>query len=539
MSKKTELKLSKTRKAMIKNITYLILWIVLLLPQLMLSQGNNTAQSQIMYDRYHVDLSTGTPKISIPLYTMGTRSNKLKLNFLLTYHPSNISIYNKNIGDAGKGWSFYKSAGVVYRDNFTVPDENRLNLGYSAEPNIYEFNFLGNSGKFIIQKSGSVYTASVLENNGEVVTVDVITDNGKLTQFKIQDVNGFLYDFTTTDSYDHSSGGSAVNINNVFHLTSIKDMNGVFVVKYEYVSQTYPGNYQFNFLKRVISEGIGKVEFDLSIAPTLGGTNRTTYWRMTVYDFLNTALVKFTYDNFADLLTKSTIDELHSEIYQFKYRQSGLFDSSGSGTDYWGYSKMGCSVVAPGESADNIKTTNGVLQQIIYPTGGCVVYDFESNTYSAQNNQLMGNGALSFYTDPTKLENRINYNINSHGAKYFSATDSAPYNFTITTAGNYYLKFTGEQYYNPDFGNYMSPSATLKKGARNVTNLYVYESSENGCLGKLVNLTPGTYTVNYYQGAYGPAEFSITSTSLKSDIKRYWLGGGIYMLNQRFHLMVI
>lgn len=496
-------------------------------------QGNNTVQSLIMYDRHPVDLSTGTPQISLPLYTMPTHSKNIALQFSLNYHPANISLYNKNMADAGNGWSFFKSGGVIYRDSFDVADEHLwTNSSYAGGYNIYEFNFLDKKGKFMIEKTGTTFRAVIIENKGELLEINVSVTNNAVQSFTVYDCNGYIYQFSIADSIDYYSiRNEKLNIRNAFHLSSIKSSNSKVLVSYQYVNQNY-GTSNHHFLKSVTSEGIGKIEFELSIPPIPSADSRTQYSQMTVFDFLQNPLLKFTYDQYGGTLVKSTMDESYQETYKFKYRMPQLIigdGSQGSSFDYWGYPKGGgCNFLAPGTAMDTNFAMTGVLQQIIYPTGGSVIYDFEANTYSSSENNYLGNGQAVFFTDPTIFENRYNFSAPHVGGKTFTASNSTPYSFTVFATGQYYFKVEGEPYYDPNFGIIIDPTVALKNSSGTVlSNITKGTNSQNGCLGKFVNLSPGVYSIALSGLSSLPTTVSISMLAQNPSINKYWYGGGI------------
>ncbi|UPT71585.1 MAG: hypothetical protein M0D53_04265 [Flavobacterium sp. JAD_PAG50586_2] len=73
--------------------------------------------------------------------------------------------------------------------------------------------------------------------------------------------------------------------------------------------------------------------------------------------------------------------------YRFKYKDLDL-DYGAFEADYWGYYRAkdydaNCSSLEFHQrDADILHCTKDVLQQIIYPTGGSAIFEFESNNYS-------------------------------------------------------------------------------------------------------------------------------------------------------------
>jgi YD repeat-containing protein len=133
------------------------------------------------YGEIPVSLFTGTPNISIPLYEL--KGNKIQLPISLSYHSAIRPDYHP--GWTGIGWSLM-CGGVITRKLNKLPDELQANgygnLGYyfqysglnnaaswasslsapekypaggaDVEPDEFNFNFLGYSGKFFLDHTG-------------------------------------------------------------------------------------------------------------------------------------------------------------------------------------------------------------------------------------------------------------------------------------------------------------------------------------------------------------------------------------------------
>jgi hypothetical protein len=150
-------------------------------------QTPNTA-SLGQYGEIPVGLYTGVPDISIPLYEI--EYGGIKIPIVLSYHASGIRV-NQEASWVGLGWAL-DAGGMItqnirdddnafgeqcFPDPLTSPSVNNyeLKLGdvqslcngvpfepqnilgdvdFDGEPDIYSFNFLGNSGKFFYKRNG-------------------------------------------------------------------------------------------------------------------------------------------------------------------------------------------------------------------------------------------------------------------------------------------------------------------------------------------------------------------------------------------------
>ena len=132
-----------------------------------------TAYELGKYGQIPVSLFTGTPNVSVPLYTYRTRN--LSIPISLNYSSNGIQV-DQLSSNVGLGWSFL-AGGVITRIVRDKPDEDRgalipekslKELGYRSpeamaffqaageeyadtETDLYMYNFLGHSGKFVFK----------------------------------------------------------------------------------------------------------------------------------------------------------------------------------------------------------------------------------------------------------------------------------------------------------------------------------------------------------------------------------------------------
>jgi len=109
------------------------------------------------YEEAPVDLSNGIPDISVPFVSLPTRSKDVSIDVALKYHPLNGIGADAQAGDCGLGWNLF-AGGVISR---TIIDRNDAYTFYSSTTNstmvtqsndIYQFNFMGYFGRFILTK---------------------------------------------------------------------------------------------------------------------------------------------------------------------------------------------------------------------------------------------------------------------------------------------------------------------------------------------------------------------------------------------------
>lgn len=172
------------------------------------------------YGDIPVSLSTGTPNISVPVYTI-TQSG-LEIPISISYHAGGIKV-EENASWVGLGWSL-NAGGVITRSVVGLPDEDEL--GYwnqthdidgipnaslntrveiadevrngllDLEPDIFYFNFLGRSGKFYIDKTNM--QAVVIPQDASLLITFTQASN-IITGWNITDEKGNVYHFQTSE----------------------------------------------------------------------------------------------------------------------------------------------------------------------------------------------------------------------------------------------------------------------------------------------------------------------------------------------------
>lgn len=104
-----------------------------------------TAQNFMRYGEIPVDISTGVPKIDIPIYTIGNKNVKLPIS--ISYHASGIKVSDVS-SEVGIGWVL-NAGGLVSRSMLDVLDEEGSSVKtyasaeqfLSAVPNIVWSNY--------------------------------------------------------------------------------------------------------------------------------------------------------------------------------------------------------------------------------------------------------------------------------------------------------------------------------------------------------------------------------------------------------------
>jgi YD repeat-containing protein len=238
----------KQKIYMAKNFKIILYLLIQIISSSVFSQNSNvknpflpnytvpTPQSAGLgrYGEIPISPATGIPDINIPLGS--AKGNKLEVPIRLIYHASGIKV-DDLAGWVGQGWSL-DAGGLITRTIVGQPDEyNRKNFicnfcsiqnlylkssydirnnndDYSylkkladgqldGEPDIFAFNFLGKTGKFFIDTSGTIITDKKYPYKIESLG---FSDGGAFIRWKITDENGIKYYF------DGSTGGGIERI---------------------------------------------------------------------------------------------------------------------------------------------------------------------------------------------------------------------------------------------------------------------------------------------------------------------------------------
>ncbi|OUS03339.1 hypothetical protein A9Q86_00025 [Flavobacteriales bacterium 33_180_T64] len=247
-----------------------------------------TVANLMQFEEVPVSYYTGQPNISIPIYSKSINS-ELGINIALSYNTQGIKI-NSRSSWSGTGWSLFAGGtisrtvrgvpdesannlakGVLHLDNYwdyeTLPDSLKLKYNWRAvgsstnkndtDVDLYQFNFLNYSGRFIIVKEGGNLVPKLISKS-QNFKIEFVHNSYIMSSFIITDANGYKYTFDIIESTTStpvtgsesqegvqtipSSGASADYIaNSAWHLSSIKASNDVVLATFNYndVSEDY------------------------------------------------------------------------------------------------------------------------------------------------------------------------------------------------------------------------------------------------------------------------------------------------------------
>jgi YD repeat-containing protein len=197
-----------------------------------------------------VSYFTGIPSITIPVYEINIGSIKLPIS--LDYHAGGIRV-EETSSSVGLGWAL-NGIGVISRNVVGRPDElqggyigapnaadvtfNDVLFLYDArdgfsdtEPDIFQYNVNGLSGKFIFRNDGTVMQIPVTNNR-------ITFSNGNFT---ITDASGNVYFFAEKrkNYNDEGTGGYPPEYISTWCITKMTGSNSIDDISFSYNTDRY------------------------------------------------------------------------------------------------------------------------------------------------------------------------------------------------------------------------------------------------------------------------------------------------------------
>jgi YD repeat-containing protein len=412
------------------------------------------------YGNQSSGLFTGMTNISIPLYTYKTGS--LEVPITLNYAKGGIKV-DETSGNVGLGWNLCVGGSIsrIIRDRkddseIVYSSDAALEEGLTpekyeyyaliggqnvdSEPDLFSFNFKGNSGQFVFDREGE---ALMLKDSKIQIKY---VHHGQYNGFIATDIDGtqyYFYDAELTKRNSSSGGHQEPNVavtawylSKIIHPTK-DEIDFTYVdSNYEYVvskTQTLSGVYERTticvgeipgslVLSNIFEESLevfgkrlsgissaspinGTVTFESdSYDPEISGFDKIS--AIVVKDESNTIVERLDLNYLVTSNHRMFLEEIVykdiSKKYHFNYNAPGSFPLRLSySQDLWGYynGKNNSSLIPSGltnfgldnvayngadRAIDNNFSPIGTLSKIIYPTGGYSMFVYEQNDYSGQ-----------------------------------------------------------------------------------------------------------------------------------------------------------
>ncbi|WP_439488525.1 hypothetical protein [Algoriphagus sp.] len=489
------------------------------------------AASLTKYSDFPDATYSGIPDISIPFYEYAGPS--LNYNLGLSYFAQGFKVEEESSA-VGLGWSLNATA-VITRELRSLDDlstqgfykHNPANYdpgeGMDASPDIFKYNILGNSGRFILNYNpASPGNYQVVILNKAPFKIELINSN-----FKVTDEAGMVFNFNTKENTRKElklNTGSPLVTNYIssWYLTNMvsplgdqisfqyasnpRKIVGEYVsstsIKYTnvngpYPCNTFPNDQLYNTKVKTVTDQLllslitlpnGTITFQTSTRVDLNyeGSNLPLKYskiiiRSSAMEYYKEIEFKQSYFNSgtggADKLSKrlklQTIYEKSNTgivgSYDFDYETINLPDKNSNSKDYWGFynGHPNSDIFGNREPNPSFAKAN-LLKAIRYPTGGKTIYTFESNNYINFISSLMdenppnspGGGKVGPGCRIAKIEN-FDHSNNSLGFKEYKYMNG--YRMT----GSRYSQNVSDYVYNPTCGQLIAYEYTIKMSESN------------------------------------------------------------------------
>ena len=643
-----------------KKITATLFSLVLsLMPIILLAQElpqiippSPTVANLMRFEEVPVSYYTGQPNISIPIYSKAL-TRDLTMDIGLSYNTQGVKI-NNNSSWTGTSWSLnaggtisrtvrgeadevtkatssLNQTGIYHLDDYWDYDNqatdkvkfNYLVLGdnndiYDNKPDLYQFNFMGNSGRFVILKEGNTLVPKFISKTGKYKIEFNHNDNYEISDFTVTDTKGYVYTFDVVEASDTTpftgskpqGQSSTFNVsatpygylvNSAWHLSKVETSNGqlLMTISYQDVTENYvvstsnktsrilnPGSGYNDLVSNSYNQGVLEpaeiysyqsifsvtkklseinftrdhilVQFNIDASYTHPETGGRTLDKIRILDISDPNNIienkhsQFTYEEtIDDSLPLIDIERLWlmkvtetagsiSQDYNFDYNNKENlpgFNRDDIRGDSWGYYSgvdVGSYSCSPIIYSDEIVQT-GLLKSITYPTGGTKEFEFEHNSYSYYQNELIG---IEDYR-----ENPRNTNIQS------DFTDNFEHDNGQNQGGEEFIDTFTLDYEQDIFvsswieGDDSSPSGYLNDYIIRINGgngFEIYVNLDEQCT-LLPNVPAGTYdatlvpynnftTANYII----KGDFRVTYSQIIANPKQEMIGGGVRIKEIRF-----
>jgi len=580
-----------------------------------------TVGSLMKFEEVPIEYYTGQPNISIPIFSKKLNKD-IHLNLGLRYATSGVQIDSRS-GWVGTGWAL-ETGGVISRTVRGIPDEDKkqghqrtgvLNNDdfwnystlspsekdeynwktkgssidqYDSELDLYQFNLLGVSGRFVVVREGNVLQARLLSKSQNVKIALAYDSAFKINSFTVTDALGYQYFFdvietsTSTPVNAHipqsgvgiitAQGNQVVTNISAWHLSEIKTSNDISLVSFTYSDHnfTYQGassrtentlltNLSYEVLEDGYNQSILKPQtfianYTISIEskkPKKILFNDGTSVNFLASDnhpetfgaVLNSIRIDekevqgvapenhrfiFHYDT-TDRLWLDKVSKIGGskiEHYELSYFEKNNLPAFDSGSDVWGYNSGSISNgVCSLSSFDANAIQRGLLTKITYPTGGSKEFDFEHNTFAYERNQSLQT-ADYFSLNPLNTDNQT-------ATISYSLQDNNP----SAAGGTITLPFAQTVLIKNDLGAHNLVEGVTEVRIK-IGNAYTQYTHSDSCASMF--LQAGTYSIDIesihlsVDSFYANGTTSIYYRTTKNSFQEEALAGGVRIKEVRF-----
>jgi hypothetical protein len=216
--------------------------------------GSESKQSSLPLDLY-----TGMPTVSVPIYNYGNAASGLSWPVSLSYYAGGIQV-GEAASTVGLGWNFNASGAITrtvrgmpddiptngYLYSAAIPTDYRSNGNKYAtdsldpQQDVFQFNFKGRSGQFLIGKNKQIVQ---IPNTKMRISYTVSSsDHSSITNFRVITEDGTTYDFATeettvlTQNASFAFGYSGITYGSAWWLTDVIAPFNTDTIRFNYVA---------------------------------------------------------------------------------------------------------------------------------------------------------------------------------------------------------------------------------------------------------------------------------------------------------------
>lgn len=434
-----------------KSFTISIQWIsfVLLLCSNTLFSQYFEVQKDLFLKNYETDYSKGKIDVNIPLFNIPTAKKSLQLNIGLSYYTDYVSGHSSR-EEVGLGWSLINGGGAISK---------YTQIGLNDNGHIYQYNFLGKTGRFYVRYDNSVGDLRAVESYPSTNKIVIMKTNDTIfTGFKIIDGNGFKFIFDKKNisyryEYPHittAPGHPGSNplpkkflFTSAFLLSKILDEKDNVVADYEFLTRSLSIDTNKSIIENTVNKitipNIGTVDY-LYPGATSSLNSSLLLNKIVVKNKSNQIINQYTFYVSSGVL-QEVIQKDKNNVdvnkYQFTYHYPvPLSWSNEPKLDMYGFVNAFVPCYMDYENFYQVKSINpdqfnyGFLKSIIYPTGGKTEYEYEANTLS-----------ITPYNYNTVLSDfgpeLADFEVDKLADIDFDKLNTNAYPFTIQNVGNY------------------------------------------------------------------------------------------------------
>lgn len=297
-----------------------------------------------------VNIFTGVPSVSVPIYSYSNANNGLSLNISLSYYAGGTQVAQEPT-TVGLGW-FLSAGGVINRTVRGVPDDfpqygylnssaiptdfrsNGTKYYYDSldrEQDVFQFSFGGRSGGFYIGKNQQVVLTSVsklkvIPTTGTgylgvqgIISFRIITEDGMKYDFKDAELTQIIGGNTNI----FNSGNSARAYFSSWYLSQIISPFNTDTIKFNYTQKSLSNSISFpqtTFVRD--ADGVRTATY------TANGYNTSTINKISSIVFPDKTNVSFIYGNYNYSADDNALSKI--KISDTNFRNGYLLDYQNS-----------------------------------------------------------------------------------------------------------------------------------------------------------------------------------------------------------------